>query len=150
MDALRLGNDPVCHTVAGLHANSSGIISCMGLGLLVIYWYTRQTTTGISQTGTMISVMGTVLVSVTEFVWEDESVWYFVVFSGLLGSGVALLQIRAVQPFTIAKEGSKWTIRRWRWTHRERATRRLDPSWLYALGVSDSREAWFLTRRCSS
>lgn len=106
----------------------------------MLYWYTRQTSTGISQSATFLSAAGTTAAFVDLYLNMSEAgmgvFFYLIMLWAGVSEGCTLFwQFRLVLPITLAKEGSKWKLRRRRWSHRERASMRTDPPLLLGVGV---------------
>lgn len=109
--------------------------------LAVLYCYTRRTTAGINHRSTLFR-----LVSETLDIYRigaskemDQGLKMFLPIMMCIGRLPLLLQVWLVMPITVGDERRGWTIHWRRWTHRERATMRLQLSWLYTLGVSTHR-----------
>lgn len=106
--------------------------------LAVLYWYTRRTTAGVNHRSALLMLVSkTLVVSRIGASKEiDEGFKIFSLTKTCIGQVPLLFQVWLVMPITV---GDAWTIHWRRWTHRERATMRLQLSWLYTLGVSTDR-----------
>lgn len=100
--------------------------------LTLLYWYTRTTTAGLSISGTLASALGTITEQISSLFYasRDEKVEWSVLVLMIIVTTLmvlpAILMIRLSLPFEISKNGKKgWGIRRWTWSHRERASRRI-------------------------
>ncbi|KAL7418581.1 hypothetical protein Q5752_007039 [Cryptotrichosporon argae] len=102
--------------------------------LNILYWFTRATTAGICVSGTLLLAAGSALdyVGFSEHMWKTADSAGPVVVALALYLLVAVGNVRAgalVLPLEI--EWKRWLpvgIRRRRWTHRERVTRRIEQS----------------------
>ncbi|WRT66037.1 uncharacterized protein IL334_002989 [Kwoniella shivajii] len=112
--------------------------------LNVIYWYTRTSTAGINHLSTYLAAAGMTFnasVSLFESWKQRDGVTGFLlsVLLSLLEISPSLLMLRAVLPVEISRNGWKMTMKRWRWTHKERNSMRrgtgIDPKVLAGIFI---------------
>jgi hypothetical protein len=125
----------------------------------VLYWYTRQTPTGVSHIGTLLSGLYLVVQASSLVAWNYSSHDLGSAFASLVFDGLAcvpaFLMLKLVWPLEWADVGptpdkGKWKrwfsgwkkgMRRTRWNHRERRNLRIEAkvSWLRVVAVSLDR-----------
>ncbi|WWC60638.1 uncharacterized protein I303_103212 [Kwoniella dejecticola CBS 10117] len=100
--------------------------------LELIYWYTRQTTTGINHYGVYTQATGILAAAAIGLysAWEqdDNESWgdtLLLILFVLFEITPAILQLRTVLPFEVQRNGWwRFTVSRWRWSHSERNSMR--------------------------
>lgn len=113
----------------------------MGRLLILLYWATRTTTTGISLWGTSLLVIGEALRSIAftyDYYLETLPSWLFYVSIWGILLLPEVLQLRAILPTSLEKQGDTWTVADIPRTARERRSARLDigPFYLAVLWVT--------------
>lgn len=126
------------------------------LVLTVLYWYTRQTATGISHTGSALIGLSLFSHAICQIAWSYSAHGTGATFAAVVFEGMvcvpAFLMLKLVWPFEWADvapasgrgkwkrwfSGWKKGLRRTRWDHRERRNLRLEATvtWLHVAGVS--------------
>ena len=121
---------------------SSDFILAIPLAILsVLYWYTRQTSTGVSHTAAYIIATGWTISIVSSIAWNFLAVDKFSGFMSSIFDGGCLfpcfLMFRLVWNWEWV---GRWRegLRRTRWSHRERKSMRVEASMplLYIVVVS--------------
>lgn len=137
--------------------------------LSIVYWYTRRTAAGISHWSIWVRVLVVVPKAIhwvcTSDLFERRRIAPLMILAVVLQCVAEFYQLRLVIPFRFKtkalgfnRSGSKWwfkhTIRdetheievnanlswaRRKWSHRERASMRLEPEWKLAVGVGSFR-----------
>ena len=107
------------------------LIALAGGGLHILYWYTRLTSTGIDSTAAYFRGIGDMSTALNIIAY---------MFSTGIGAGLwavtvdgpgtlpAILMLRLISPLEVEEwsvRRMRFKIRRSRWTHRERNSRRL-------------------------
>ena len=119
------------------------VLEVAALLLDLLYWFTRQTTTGISSTSVYSGGLFK-LASIGEWMYtaakDDLILLVFLLLMGIVDVLPSMMGIWAFIPFEVSQTGSgkkTWSIRHKQRSHRERQSERLE-SWKLAGGVSVS------------
>lgn len=95
-----------------------------------MYWYTRTTTAGLDTPSWLLFAAGLVGEKVSFLVYlhsseQDLGAWIPALLFTAWDLLPAVFILKLVFPFEVKRVGWRIDVRRWRWGHRERASRRI-------------------------